>query len=167
MDESVEWKRMFNNYYVSSDGRVYSLFTNKVLKPAIDRYGYYKVTLTVNNKLKYITVHRLVASAFIPNPNNLPQVNHKDENKLNNNVENLEWCDAKYNSNYGTRSIRVGLSGRKPINQISLNGEYIKTWSGACEIEKELGITHGQIFNCCRGRDKTAHGYIWKYKEEK
>lgn len=87
-----------NNTKVKRKGRM--------LKQYI-KQGYPQVTLTLNNKRKYCNVHRLVAEAFIPNPNNLPQINHIDENKLNNNVDNLEWCTAKYNCNYGTRNSRI------------------------------------------------------------
>lgn len=100
-------------YEVSSYGRVrsldrycYRLQKGKVLSPAKDRYGYLTVTLNCNGKSKTIKIHRLVAQAFLPNPDNLPQVNHKDENKINNIVYNLEWCDAKYNNNFGTRQER-------------------------------------------------------------
>ena len=107
-------------YMISSYGRVKSLgrwvnYKNKgkkwqegkILKPLVKKGGYLHVGLWKNGKLKFFTVHRLVAQAFIPNPNNLPQVNHKDENKENNFVKNLEYCDAKYNSNYGTRTKRI------------------------------------------------------------
>lgn len=107
-------------YEVSSYGRVksvdryvkacyekYRLHKGKVLSPAKDRYGYLSVVLSYNGKHKTITVHILVAQAFIPNPDDLPIINHKDEDKTNNRVENLEWCTAKYNMNYGTRNIRI------------------------------------------------------------
>lgn len=80
----------------------------RVLKPGIEKTrGYLSVTLLNKGKQKTKPVHRLVALTFIPNPNNLPQVNHKDENKLNNCVDNLEWCNAKYNCNYGNRNIKI------------------------------------------------------------
>ena len=100
-------------YEVSNTGQVrsldrfyYRLHKGKVLSPAKDRYGYLTVTLNCNGKSKTIKIHRLVAQAFIENPDNLPQVNHKDEDKTNNNVDNLEWCTAKYNVNFGTRQER-------------------------------------------------------------
>ena len=100
-------------YEVSNLGRVrsldrfyYRLHKGKVLSPTKDRYGYLTVTLNCNGKSKTIKIHRLVAQAFLPNPDNLPQVNHKDEDKTNNNVDNLEWCTAKYNVNFGTRQER-------------------------------------------------------------
>ena len=100
-------------YEVSSYGKdrsldrfYYRLHKGKVLSPTKDRYGYLTVTLNCNGKSKTIKIHRLVAQAFLPNPDNLPQVNHKDEDKTNNNVDNLEWCTAKYNVNFGTRQER-------------------------------------------------------------
>ena len=100
-------------YEVSNTGQVrsldrfyYRLHKGKVLSPTKDRYGYLTVTLNCNGKSKTIKIHRLVAQAFLPNPDNLPQVNHKDEDKTNNNVTNLEWCTAKYNVNFGTRQER-------------------------------------------------------------
>lgn len=99
-------------YQVSNMGRVKSLgatnrvgwhLREKILKQTIEPKGYLKVGLRKNNKIQTVRVHRLVANAFLPNPFNLPQVNHKDENKTNNHVENLEWCTNKYNNNYGSK----------------------------------------------------------------
>lgn len=101
-------KEMFDNYIVYSDGRIWSKNKRKYLKQFIAGSGYFYVRL----KDRMIAVHRLVAMAFIPNPNGLPQVNHKDEDKLNNDVSNLEWCDAAYNSRYGTRPERLSKSLR-------------------------------------------------------
>ena len=97
--------RSFDRYVKYSNGQIH-LHKGKVLSPIKDTDGYLQVVLHCNGKCKTIKVHRLVAQAFIPNPDNLPQINHKDEDKLNNCVENLEWCTAKYNINYGTRNIR-------------------------------------------------------------
>ena len=101
-------------YQISNYGEVKSLekkagFSTrkeKILKQHLDKDGYVKVYLCKNNKVKFLSVHRLIAEAFIPNPNNFPQINHKDENKQNNKIENLEWCTCKYNINYGTRTKR-------------------------------------------------------------
>ena len=98
--------RSFDRYVKYSNGRIH-LHKGKVLSPSIRYDGYLVVLLSYNGKHKMFSVHRLVAEAFIPNPDNLPQVNHKDEDKTNNSVENLEWCDNKYNMNYGTRKRRV------------------------------------------------------------
>ena len=93
--------------YVKSKSESYRLHKGKVLSPEKNTRGYLSVVLSYNGKHKTITVHRLVAQAFLPNPDNLPEINHKDEDKTNNNVTNLEWCDHKYNVNYGTRNIRA------------------------------------------------------------
>ena len=116
-------------YQVSNTGKVkrvkhidtkcrqgYRVFKERMLKPISNERGYLYVKLSKNNKEKTFKIHRLVAQAFISNPNNYPQVNHKDEVKTNNNITNLEWCDNKYNCNYGTKSQRQIETRRKKIN---------------------------------------------------
>lgn len=154
-------------YQVSNFGNIKSLNYNhtgieKVLKPQ-NKKGYLSVCLGSNQAQKQ--VHRLVAEAFLDNPNNLPYVNHKDENKYNNCVDNLEWCDAEYNSNYGTSSVRIAKNESKPINQYDLQGNFIKAWNSGTEIARVLKISGGNICNCCRGKQKTAYGYKWRYAE--
>ena len=95
-------------YWISNLGNVKS--KHKILKPVINKDGYYCVSLSKKGKLKTYTLHRLIALHFIENPDNLPQVNHKDEDKLNNSISNLEWCTQQYNHDYGTRNIRTGKS---------------------------------------------------------
>jgi hypothetical protein len=163
MDEI--WKDIFEDYQVSSYGRIKS-FKNgkeKILKPYSTKKGYLEIDLHKNDKRKVFKVHRLVANAFIPNPHNLPQVNHKDENKLNNRVENLEWCTTLYNNNYGTRNERIG----KRVLQYDKQGNFIREWESMAEAERVIGIYRQQICDCCRGYRgaKTAGGYIWKYKD--
>ena len=153
-------------YQVSNLGNVKSLHYNntnreRVLKPRVTK-GYLSVDLGYRNPR---LVHRLVAEAFLENPNNLPCVNHKDENKKNNCVDNLEWCSNEYNLNYGTCLERRGKSHRKPINQYDLDGNFIKTWNSGTEISKKLGFSHGNICSCCRGKQKTAYGFKWRYAE--
>ena len=151
-------------YQISNKGRVKRLLgpSERILKLWDNGRGYLRVYLTKENTSKYIRVHRLVARAFIPNPHNLPEVNHKDENKKNNYVENLEWCDRRYNVNYGSRNERVS----KKILQYSKSGEFIREWQGAREVERVLGIDNSHINACCRGKQKSAYGFIWKYKEK-
>ena len=141
-------------YEVSNLGRVRR--NGKILKP-YDNDGYLRVDLFKNGIVRKFLIHRLVAQAFIPNPKNLPQINHKDEDKTNNTVENLEWCDNKYNINY---------SLAKPVLQFDLNGNFIKEWPSAKKVEEELGIHQQNISSCCLGRYglKTTGGFIWKYK---
>lgn len=149
-------------YRVSSLGRVFSVRSNRCLQP----YGsgsyknqYLKVDLFVNGQRKKCCIHRLVAEAFLPNPDLLPQVNHKNEDTTDNRLENLEWCTAEYNNNYGTRKQRLSV----PVDQYTTNGEFIKTWIGATAAAKELNINQGHISEVCRGKRNTCGGYKWKY----
>lgn len=153
-------------YQISNKGRVKSLYkgSERILRPAIDRYGYYKIMLYNDGVRKTFTIHRLVAQAFIPNLYNKPQINHLDENKLNNCVYNLEWATAKENINYGTHNERVGNSQSKPIIQYSKSGDFIREWKSASEVKRVLGIDNSHIIECCRGKLKSAGNFIWKYK---
>ena len=120
--------RGLDRYVKYSDGRIY-LHKGKVLSPIKDRDGYLQVNLCYSGRINSIKIHRLVAQAFIPNPDNLPQVNHKDEVKTNNNVDNLEWCDSKYNLNYGTRKDKVRESQLKSGYWTGLSREeYMKKY---------------------------------------
>ena len=157
-------------YEVSNFGRVKSIPRNgtvkyaRILKPVTNRYGYSYVILCKNGKVKSFLVHRLVAEAFIQNNDNLPCVNHKDECKTNNNVENLEWCSEKYNCNFGTRNERVSKKLSKSILQYTLDGEFVKEWKSAKQAEREGGFSSANITACCRGERKTHQNFIWKYK---
>lgn len=166
-------------YQVSDRGRIKSLNYNhtgkeKLLTP-VEVCSYMKVCLTKGKTQKQPSVHRLVAEAFIPNPDNLPEVNHKDEDKTNNQVENLEWCTSKYNVNYGTaisRRTEKTRNGKlsKPIAQFTfdLPCELIKVWPSINEIHRQLGYDKKSIINCCKGKEhyNTAYGYQWAYWEE-
>lgn len=157
-------------YEVSNLGRVKSVRFGKERILKTDKAsGYLRVML--GRKNGHFLVHRLVAEAFIPNPDNLPCVNHKDENKLNNRVDNLEWCNYKYNSNYGT-SIQRQIENQtnrkdcsKVILQYSIDGEFIREWPSGKEVQRQLDFAQTNISSCCLGKRKTAYGYIWKYKE--
>ena len=175
MNENKEiWKDVVGYeglYQVSNNGRVKSLWFGKerILKPMKTIWGYLQVDLNKNGERKGYRVHRLVAQTFLPNPDNLPVVNHKDENKENNKVENLEFCDTKYNINYGTRNQRVAeklTNGKrsKPIFQYTKTGEFIQEWKSATDVERNLGYSHCHISQCCNEKRKSANGFIWKYK---
>lgn len=153
------WKKIkgFEMYEISNLGNVRNTITNKILTPCDNGKGYMRVNL--NHKTKYI--HRLVAEAFIPNPNNWPVINHKDENKKNNDISNLEWCTVSYNNNYGTKNQRCAEKLYIPVYQYDLNGNFIKRWDAA-SLVKDISKT--SINNCLSGRSKTAGGYIWKYE---
>lgn len=162
-------------YQVSNMGKVRAMWRNNqyeekigephLLKQSEHRQGYLKVYLSLDGESKGYYVHRLVAEAFIPNPDNLPQVNHKSEIKSENFVDNLEWCDGKYNSNYGTRPERHGKLVSKPIIQYDLNGNIIGEYKSAKEIEDALGYNAGYISLVCNGHRPQAYGYLWKFKK--
>ena len=154
-------------YQISDKGRVKSLRfgKEKILKSVIDKKNYLQVVLYKNKIKKHFQVHRLVALAFISNPQNYPQVNHKDENPSNNNLENLEWCTSKYNINYGTRIQRFIEKKSKTVLQFTKSGEFIKKWKSAKDAERNLGYSTGNITSCCRGKAKSAYGYVWRYKK--
>lgn len=172
------WKDIKNYeklYQVSNLGRVKSLkkqiirsnnykqtFQEKILTPSLSKNGYLTVALCDKGKQKTFTIHRLVAETFIKNKNNHKCVNHKDENKLNNNVNNLEWCTYKYNNQYNDK-----MSHRRiKVNQYSKDNRFIKQWDGLINIEKELNINRNNITTVCKGKRKTAGGYIWRYVDE-
>ena len=136
----------------------------RILKSAKDKDGYQRVGLHREGKTKHVHVHRLVGQAFLTNPENLPQVNHKDEDKTNNNLSNIEFCDAKYNVNYGTRTERVVEKRSKPVIQLTLEGELIREWKSTNECGKN-GYSQGHISACCIGERKSHKGYLWRFKE--
>lgn len=185
-------------YQVSNLGRVkrlplgkqwpYRRTHNNIRKQHI-KNGYYQVNLSKENEVKWICVHRLVALAFIPNPNNLPCINHRDENKLNNNIENLEWCTYSYNARYGTakqrqlqavkhsdpNNLRVQKNletraknnqpnARRAILQLNLQGEVISRFRSMSEASRITGSALSDICNCCKGKRKTSNGFKWKYE---
>lgn len=148
-------------YLISSMGRLKNIKRNKILAICLDSDGYPHYTLYNKKKRKPITAHRLVAMAFIENPLNLPCVNHKDENKTNNAVNNLEWCAVAYNNSYGTRLERTAEKNSKPIAQIS-RGEVVAIFKNAVEAARCTGTNYSKIRMCCRGARKSAGGYQWE-----
>lgn len=169
------WKDIdgFDGYQVSNTGKVKSLNYNhtgkeRILKASINTYGYKIVNLFRYGKKKNMYIHQLVARAFIPNPDNLPQVNHKDEDKTNNNVSNLEWCDGKYNCNFGTRNERVAKAHTGVYNtKKSKSVRCVETgviFPSANEVQRQLGFVKGNICKCCNGKQyKTVGGYHWEW----
>ena len=146
----------YENYLVYEDGSIFSIKSNKYLKPRFNSEGYANVYLHKNGFGKNFKVHRLVAQAFLPNPHNYSEINHIDYDKTNNNIVNLEWCDRSYNVRY---------SKAKRVKQIDREGNLIKVWEATRDIERYLGINHGSISSCCNGKLMTAGGYIWRYYE--
>ena len=182
------WKDIQNyegSYQVSNYGRIKSLNYNrtrkeKILKPGKDKSGYFKINLYKNGKYKTYQVHRLVAEAFILNPNNHPIINHKDENPSNNHVDNLEWCTYKYNNNYGNRNEKLSKSNKgrifseETIKKMSeaKKGKYDgnkhpqarkvicittgETFNCIKDAEEKYGIHHQDISKCCKNKRKSA-----------
>ena len=159
------WKVIpgFVDYKISSFGRVMSLKSGKpkimALRNKTD--GRVMVHLCLEGKKYPVNVPRLVAQAFIPNPNNYPEVNHINEDKTDNRVENLEWCTRKYNINYGTRISRFSKAVSKPVSQFSLSGSLIHKFSSIREASTLTGISKQSIGQCCLGKLHTAGGYRW------
>ena len=164
----------YKGYFVTEDGKVWSEKTQKFLTPCFNSNGYYIVTVRDEEGQHHPRIHRLVAEAFIPNPNNLPIVNHKDENKINNAVENLEWCTYSYNHNYGTAKQREsktkmenGILGT-PIGMYDKNtGELLKTFISMHEAARYLNNPSAitRISQCCNHKPHciTAYGYKWEF----
>lgn len=151
-----------NRYQISNNGEVLSLVRNKILKPQISKDGYVLIRLEKDYIKKTFSVHRLVAKAFLDNPNNLPQVNHINEDKTDNRVENLEWCDKEYNLNYGTTQKRRAEKISRSVYSIDSNG-IKETFVSAYDATRKLGIDPTSICKCCRGQRKTAGKRMWFY----
>lgn len=191
MEEKEIWKPLFEEnikkylgrldgvFLVSNLGRIKDGLNDKILNPSVWK-DYQVVTLYHNFKditgiseicTKTLSVHRIVASVFVPNPDNLPYVNHKDENKLNNRADNLEWCDPKYNRQYGTGSKRMVETKKKngsiqKIHQLTLDGKYIAEYETADIATHETNVCKSSIYNCCRRFYKQAGGYVFLFDKD-
>ena len=146
---------MSDSYPINRKGRV--------LKQSMATNGYLFVVLCKDGKHTHTNVHRLVAETFIPNPDNLPEINHKDENKSNNVVSNLEWCDRSYNVNYGTSLEKRSRKCFKCIEQLTLDGQHVAFYKTLTEAVRKTGANKVSICSVCNGRYKTAMGYRWRY----
>ena len=185
------WKDIkdFEGFYKISDyGRVKSLkriinhngsyskhirIKELIRKIRINKQGYWYLNLAKNGVYKTKKIHRLVAEHFIDNPHNYPFINHIDGNKLNNNINNLEWCTPSYNTNHAyklglSKAWNKGLYGSvnkttRSVNQYDLNGNYIRTWDCIKNVERILKIESCNITRTCQGKRQSAGGYLWKY----
>lgn len=172
------WKMipgMKYQYLVSNNGNVIALpscqrHCTRLLKLKHEKSGYVRVSLETEEGRKTFPVHRLVAAAFLPNPLGLPQVNHKDEDKSNNCVDNLEWCTAKYNSNYGTRIARMvakqwNTNHARPVRQLTKNGDVVAVYPSTAEIPRASSgkFKRANVCHCLAGETDFAYGYKWEY----
>lgn len=166
------WKAVVGHeglYEVSDLGRVRR--GGRIIKPLARRHGYLAVFLyDGHGNAKQESVHRIVAKAFIPNPNNYEEVNHIDEDKTNNEAKNLEWCSHKQNSNYGTRPERIGLAHKNGVASIRVaqctkDGTIVTVYPSMSEAERQ-GFSAPAICLCCKGKQTTHKGYIWRYASE-
>lgn len=171
-------------YQVSNKGRVKSLerdiirkngrkyhVKERILKDAPEGHGYFQVCLyDAKGRNKRLRVHRLVAETFIPNPEDKTQVNHKDEDKTNNHVDNLEWMTCKENNNYGTRTERAGKAIAKalgkPVAQYSKDEVLIKVWQSTMEVQRQCGFNQSHISAVARGTRKSCGDFVWRYVED-
>lgn len=184
------WKQSkFDNYLVSNYGRVKSVkrvytpaketrffhkrtYPERIVKLHIDRNGYIFFRFSIDGKLHNYSIHRLVAEAFIPNTKCFDYINHKNENKSDNRVNNLEWCSAEYNSNYGTCQQRRSSSVKEmrrnrsiSIDQYTINGDFIKHFSKKGEID-DAGFCLKSILKVCRHNQETSGGFVWRFSNE-
>lgn len=153
-------------YQVSNLGRVKRIKSDRVLTGCKNTGGYIQVHLSKNNVVSNKLIHRLVAEAFIPKSENKPQVNHIDEDKTNNRVDNLEWSTAKDNLNHGTRNERSSKTKSIPIIAINLKSGDVEEFYGTNECARQLRLNHSHITSVLKGRYKQTGGYTFKYKED-
>lgn len=166
--QTEEWKVIpdYPMYEVSNLGRIRSYYNaghgkriiSKLLHNKIDRMGYSFIHLKNTKGRKPLRIHRLVAEAFVPNVNSLPEVNHIDENKQNNTASNLEWCSRLYNVRYS----KIWESVKREINQFDANHNFIKTWYSMSEAARALNVTPQCIF-CAIRDNRIGAGYYWEY----
>jgi len=165
-------------YQVSDLGRIKSICSHvrlqngelmkkkpHILKPQ-ERCGYKCVNLFKDGCSRTINIHRLVAEVFLPNPHKYSVINHKDENKSNNSLSNLEWCTHAYNLNYGTAPRRRSISQGKAVLQLDKSGVFIKRHLTLMDAYRDTGINFQNISLCCNNKRKIAGGYCWKFEQQ-
>lgn len=165
-------------YQVSNLGNVKSLARYKknrskmqevkehMMKPFVYNEGYARVQLSKDGKARSFCVHRLVALAFVPNTENKPHINHIDENKSNNRADNLEWCTATENNNYGTHNMRISLTNGRRVQAFDKDGNLVMEFHSISEATRQTKINQTSISYCLAGKYKQAGGYVWKAVKE-
>ena len=154
----------FENYEVSNLGKVRNIKSGRVLKPSLNNNGYLRLFLCENNKRKHLYLHRIIATAFIDNPEEKPCVNHIDENKTNNDLSNLEWCTVRENLIHGTRTKRAAEKCFKKVIQLDLNDNVLNEFESIKQAGQKTGALARNISSCCNGKRKSAGGYKWRKK---
>jgi hypothetical protein len=160
-------------YGITESGEVFSHRSQIVIKPRLKKNGYLSVKLCDSGKAKHLTVHRLVALHYVPNPLGLPEVNHIDGDKLNNHFKNLEWVTSSENQKHAFRlGLQKAAKGKDHAQSIAviqkdLSGNFVKEWESIKQIKREIGFNSFGIIKCCKKEKKykTAYGYLWEYKE--
>lgn len=165
-------------YEASSEGRIRSISKviktynggewvrkSRIKKATVTKDGYLQTKLCKNGKPYSFKIHRLIAMTWLENPDNLPEVNHKNEIKTDNRVSNLEWCSRRYNINYGTARKRAGISNGIAVAQYTLEGDKIQEFYSGYEAQRQLGILEQNINLCCQGKRQHAGGFRWKYAD--
>lgn len=148
-------------YTIREDGMVFKS-DGTVISGSVNSYGYRVVSLTREGKKRDVKLHRILANAFIPNPNNYACVNHIDGNKLNNSLENLEWCSKGRNNSHAREQLSLDFS-EKPVIQTDEGGKFLAIWRGASAAATIIGGNSALIAACCRGTAPSAYGYKWHY----
>ena len=154
----------FENYEVSNLGKVRNIKSGIMLKPWFTKDGYLRHCLYKHNKRKNLLLHRIIATAFIDNPEEKPQINHIDENKLNNDLSNLEWCTERENAIHGTRTKRIAEKRSQKVIQLDLNDNILNEFESMRQAERETGIKASGISACCNGKRKSAGRFKWRRK---
>lgn len=166
-------------YQASTKGNIRSLYKNIILKQSTSKNGYRKVMLCKNKKRKLCSVHRLIAMTFLDNYSEKLQVNHKDGNKKNNTIKNLEMVTCKENIQHSFKNkLQTAKKGKdhplykkygkenktsKRVEQYDMNGNFLKTWDSIMDVERTLGINNSNISRCCNGYKNSAGGFKWKH----
>ena len=177
----------YPSYMINTKGEIKSLLTNKILKPSKHKSGYMLVGLRRDGVSKTVKVHRLLAKAFIPNPENKPHVDHINGVRDDNRLENLRWCTNQENQSFELARLNnsKALTGRKQspeavakrakilqksigkkVNQYTLDGEFVASYNSFNEARRLTGVWDASVRSCCMGRFKQAGGYIWRFATE-
>ena len=166
----MEWRKIILSgietiYSVSEDGQIRNDIRNTILKQG-NEYEYRMVGLSIGHgQAKRCRVHRLVAEAFIPNPENKPYVNHIDGNRSNNHKDNLEWVTASENALHARQTGLIGQQQTRYIRQYNLDGEYMMTYESSAEAARQTGSLQSKIIDVCKGNRKTTNNYQWRYDD--